>query len=329
MGLERPLISVIVPVYNVEGYLGGCVDSLLAQTYPNIEVILVDDAATDGSGSLCDAYAAQDSRVRAIHFPENRGPSAARNEGLRQGRGEMVSFVDADDRVEPELLEKLYESLTGAGADISACGASGIALKPGPAAVYSQGDAIQCLAQGAPFNHVTWGKLYRTGLLWPDPFDEAVFYSEDLLFLYAALKRAGRVSYRPDILYHYTQREGSQVQSGITQRKCTAIPAQDSVCQDAAASFPEALDGFRQLALESDRNLAVLAVKNGCEGGRPFRYLKRLQANIRRHFSWKALALCPSKKNAASILLLYTSAAAFWGVARARAGVQGWKGGAR
>ena len=175
---------------------------------------------------------------------------------------------------------------------------------------------------------VPWGKLYRAELVKQCPFDEDVFYSEDLLFLYAVLKRARRVAYRPDVLYHYTQRTGSQVQSGMTRRKCTALSAHDLVCADAAASFPEAVEDFRQLVLEADRNMAVLAVKNGCEGGRTFSYLKQIQANVRRHFSRRALALCPGRKEAASILLLYVSAAAFWAAAAVCTRRKGRRGGA-
>lgn len=327
MQLENPLISVVTPVYNVEKYLGACLESLLAQTYAHIEIILVDDASTDGSGSLCDAYAARDSRIKVVHFPQNRGPSAARNEGLGQAQGKFISFVDSDDRAAPGLLEKLYQNLEETGADISACGADGLVLKSGPATVYTQKDAVRCLARGSPFNLVPWGKLYRAQLLRGCSFDEAVFYSEDLLFLYHVLKGAQRVSYIPDVLYHYTQREGSQVQSGMTQRKCTALSAQDAVCKDAASHFPEALEDFRQLVLESDRNMAVLAVKNGCEGGHVFPYLKRLRENVRQHFSWKALALCPSKKNAVAIFLLYVNTLAFWGAAKSATGLKGRKGG--
>lgn len=324
--MEKPLISVIVPVYNVEGYMEACLDSLLAQTWPNFEIILIDDASADGSGQICDGYADRDARVRAVHFLRNRGPSAARNEGVRRARGEFISFVDSDDRVEPQLLEALYRCLEENQGDISACGADGIALKGGPAAVCAQAEAVRGLARGVPFSLVPWGKLYRAELAKGCPFDEAVFYSEDLLFLYQAFKLARRVCYLPDVLYHYTYRVGSQVQSGMTERKCTALSAQDAVCADAGENFPEAVEDFRQLILESDRNMAVLAVKNGCEGGRTFHYLKRLQANVRRHFTWRALALSSSKKNAASILLLYASAAAFWGATALFTGIKGRRG---
>ncbi len=315
MEQRKQPISVIVPVYNVEAYLRDCLNSLLAQTYPNTEILLVNDASTDHSGGICDSYAARYAQVRAFHFSKNRGPSAARNEGIRRAQGAFISFVDADDCVEPKLLEKLYRSLCENKAEISACAADGVDVKSGPAAVYSRAGAVRCLAQGAPFSHVPWAKLYKAALLKQCPFDETIYYSEDLLFLYTVLKRVERVAYLPDILYHYNQREGSQVQSGMNERKSTALLAHDFVCKDAAKNFAAAVEDFRQLTLEADRSMAMLAVKNGCEGGRTFLYLKRLQANIRRHFSWRALALCPRIKEAISILILYVSAAAFWGIA--------------
>lgn len=315
--MEKPLISVIVPVYNVGDYLERCMDSVLSQTYPNFEVVLVDDASTDQSGAVCDACAARDSRVRAVRLSQNRGPSAARNEGIRRARGAYISFVDADDRVEPDLLEKLYESLVQAGAEVSACGADGIDLKRGPTAVYTRSEAVRCLARGVPFNLVPWGKLYSAELVKKTLFPENIFYSEDLLFLYSVLKQSRRVSYRPDILYHYTQREGSQMQSGASERKLTAFAAQDFVCEDAGVSFPEAAEDFRLLALEANRCLAVLTVKKGGEGGHTLGYLKRIQKNTRRHFSWRTVKRCPRKRDAAALLALCTSAWGFWAAASA------------
>ena len=307
---------MIVPVYNVEGYLEDCLESLLAQTYPSFEILLIDDASRDNSGAICDAYAARDSRVQVVHFPENRGPSAARNEGIRQARGAYISFVDADDRVEPDLLEKLYEALMEAGADVSACGADGIVLGSGPAAVYTREEAICCLARGVPFNLVPWGKLYRAELVKGSPFREDIFYSEDLLFLYLVLKQARRVSYRPDALYHYTQREGSQMQSGASERMLTAFAAQDFVCQDAARNFPDAAEDFRLLALEANRCLAVLTVKKGGEGGRTLLYLRRIRENTRRHFRWRVMTRCPRRRYAVALLALWASAEGFWAMAK-------------
>lgn len=309
------LISVVVPVYNAGPYLRQCLNSLAAQTYPHVEIILVDDGSSDGSGQVCREYAERDGRFQYVRLSANRGPSAARNVGVRQAAGAFISFVDADDYVEPGLLERLHCSLTRNGADISACGADGIRLETGPARSYSRVEAVCCLAKGSPFNHVQWGKLYRTDLVRSCPFDENVFYSEDLLFLYQALKRSGKVSYIPDGLYHYVNREGSQMHSGMSARKCTALAVQEAVCRDAATQFPEAEPHFRRLALETNRCMAMLAVKAGAEDGDVCAYLRRLRDDSRRHFSWRALFLFPSKKDAAAVLALCAGAAVFRGTA--------------
>ena len=107
---ETPLVSIIVPVYQVEAYISECVESLLAQTYTNLEILLVDDGSTDSSGEICDEYAVKDDRVRVVH-QRNQGPSVARNSGLDHMKGEYVAFVDSDDVVLPDFIESLYELL--------------------------------------------------------------------------------------------------------------------------------------------------------------------------------------------------------------------------
>lgn len=321
------LISVVVPVYNAGPYLKRCLDSLAAQTYPRWEAILVDDGSTDGSGRVCRGYAQRDKRFQYARLPANRGPSAARNEGVGRAAGAFISFVDADDYVEPGLLEGLHRSLTESGADISACGADGIRLESGPARTYSRQEAVCCLGRGAPFNHVPWGKLYRADLARACPFDERAFYSEDLLFLYEAVKRSNGVSCIPDVLYHYVCREGGQMQSGMSARKCTALAVQETVCRDAAAAFPQAEPHFRRLALETDRWLATLTVKLGAEDGEASAYLKLLRDDARRHFSWRALSLFASKKDAAAVLALCMGAPVFRGIAAAFLGLKRLGGG--
>ena len=108
------LVSVIVPVYNAEKYLPACLDSLLAQSLTDFELLLVDDGSRDASGAICDEYAVRDSRIRVFHIP-NGGVSAARNLGLDHARGEFVVFVDADDRVMPDHLERFARSGIGEG----------------------------------------------------------------------------------------------------------------------------------------------------------------------------------------------------------------------
>ena len=119
-GQTLPVVSIIVPVYNVKSYVGECVESLCRQTYTNLEILLVDDGSTDGSGEVCDEYAGRDERIRVIH-QANRGLSGARNMGLDDARGEYIAFVDSDDLVSTNYVETLYELLMKYEADIAAC----------------------------------------------------------------------------------------------------------------------------------------------------------------------------------------------------------------
>ena len=114
------LISVIVPVYNVEQYLEKCVQSIQTQTYSNLEILLVDDGATDSSGRLCDELATTDERITVIH-KENGGLSSARNEGQKNAKGEYILFVDSDDYIHEEMIESLYQQLIAENADVSSC----------------------------------------------------------------------------------------------------------------------------------------------------------------------------------------------------------------
>ena len=114
------LISVIVPIYKVEKYLHKCIDSILAQTYTNLEIILVDDGSPDNCGKICDEYAAKDSRIKVIHQP-NGGLSAARNAGLDIATGDYIGFVDSDDYIAPDMYEKLYNALVKNDADMAIC----------------------------------------------------------------------------------------------------------------------------------------------------------------------------------------------------------------
>ena len=115
------MISVIVPVYKVEPYLRQCVDSILDQSYEDLEVLLIDDGSPDNCSEICEEYARLDDRVKTFHT-ENRGLSSARNYGLQQAKGEFVGFVDSDDWIEPDMFMNLLQRMEEAGADFCVCG---------------------------------------------------------------------------------------------------------------------------------------------------------------------------------------------------------------
>ncbi|MBQ9467498.1 MAG: glycosyltransferase [Clostridia bacterium] len=207
------MISIIIPVYNVVRYIRQTLESVAAQTYADLEVILVDDGSTDGSGGICDEFAAADRRFKVFHTA-NRGVSAARNLGLDESHGEYVGWVDADDWTEPEMFRTLLRALNEADADISVCAYRYEYLtcsKPcygGVKDCILRGDGIVRALAGGEFGNVFWNKLFRRRC-WDDvrfPVDR-VF--EDVAVLHETALTAKTVVFISDTLYHYRKREES------------------------------------------------------------------------------------------------------------------------
>lgn len=208
---EKSLISVIVPVYNVEQYLRPCLDSLLGQTYRELEILLIDDGSPDGSGAICDEYAEKDGRIRVFHT-ENRGVSAARNLGLKEAKGDYIGFVDSDDWIEPEMYELLTRNLEETGSDVSICGIYYENLKLGKKAfsaetVFRDGEILEALMAKKITVHI-WNKLYRRKVLDHVSFPEGIVF-EDEYFIFDAMDSAETVSLITPQLYHYRKREQS------------------------------------------------------------------------------------------------------------------------
>ena len=205
-------VSIIVPVYNCERYLKRCVDSILAQTFPDIEVILVDDGSPDGSGAICDEYAKRDERVVVIH-KENGGVSSARNMGLDRASGQYIMFCDSDDCVSPEWVEKLYHLVSRAEVDWAFCGYQRISSEDGKA-IFKR--PIQGFPEIVPRKtfwqlrnifHSLWNKIFKKEII--DKFgirlDERRSYSEDFLFNLEYLKSCTRsIGLCEEMLYYYT-----------------------------------------------------------------------------------------------------------------------------
>ena len=165
---REDLISVIIPVYNKEKYLRKCLDSVLAQTYGNIEVLLVDDASSDKSRDICDEYAKKDGRISVIYLEKNRGASHARNVGLDRAEGEFFCFVDADDYTEKDMLRRLYDNLKENQADVSICAVDYIGfgaytakrLEGNDNIVLSGEEAVSCMIKRQFFDWGPCGKIY-------------------------------------------------------------------------------------------------------------------------------------------------------------------------
>lgn len=206
------LISVIVPVYKVEPYLDKCIQSIVDQTYKNLEIILVDDGSPDKCGTICDEWAAKDSRIRVIH-KENGGVSTARNAGIASATGEYLCFVDSDDAIDPQFAYLLYCAAKEANADVAVCEMCRIpAGEAIPSAYcgtpeigsYSTEDALTSLIEGGIFKGGPCDKLYHKSLIAGAEFPVG-FRHEDEFFTHRVLIRAKRLAYVNAPLYIYFQ----------------------------------------------------------------------------------------------------------------------------
>lgn len=211
------MISVIVPVYKVERYLRQCIDSILNQTYRDVEILLIDDGSPDRCGEICEEYAKKDNRIRVFHT-ENKGLSAARNLGLREAKGEYIGFVDSDDWIEPDMYEILLNTF-GENSDISACGVrreySGSYYDYSIYnTVLKKQEAIQSLVCG--LSNAVWNKLFKRSCWRGIEFPERQ-NTEDTAIIYKVFLNANSISCTSKVLYHYRMRNNSIVHTQTTK----------------------------------------------------------------------------------------------------------------
>lgn len=240
-----PLISVIVPVYKVEAYLDRCVQSIVDQTYHNLEVILVDDGSPDNCPAMCDAWAEKDSRIKVIH-KENGGLSDARNAGMAVATGELMGFVDSDDWISPETYQLLYERMAVDGSDIVACGVemvweddmpSRMLTRPGYCVLDAQ-EAMQAIIEESWLKQPVWYKLYKTKLI-QDVLFPVGKYHEDVFWSYQAVGKACKVSVFDTPCYHYVQRESSIMGEEYSLKRLDALEAKLMRNQYIEEHYPE------------------------------------------------------------------------------------------
>ena len=221
---RKGYITVIVPVYNVEKYLDRCMESILHQTYAQLEIILVDDGSKDSSGRICDIYAQKDSRVQVIH-KANGGLSSARNAALDIVQGEYIGFVDSDDYISVDMFEQLYQACEKNNSDIAICchytqrGDKLLIEAPieDEDRLYTNREALEVLLRDQGMKNYVWDKLYKASLFQEIRFPEGKNY-EDIATTYQLFYRARRLCRIPQYLYYYQIREGS-ISSHVEDRK--------------------------------------------------------------------------------------------------------------
>lgn len=262
-----PQVSIIVPVYNGEKYLRECLDSILAQTYADFELIVVDDASTDGSRAIADEYKERDRRVRLITMPHNSGQAAARDIGTEHSCGQYVSYVDADDILAPDALQILTD-LTERHPHIDiAIGQYSEKPLPAKRRPHSSREVSACealertLYQEPLYHQSPWGKLYRREILGNEPFVPGRYY-EDFEALGRLYLTSHHVAVTDAVLYYYRQHSGSFIHTWSPKR-LDALWAADEVCDYVDRACPGLAAAALSRAFSAYCNIYLLARRAG------------------------------------------------------------------
>ena len=265
--ISEPLISVIVPVYNVEEYLDQCLESIVGQSYRHLEILVVDDGSTDSSGDMCDRWAERDERIRVFHQP-NGGLSAARNTALNAMTGEWVTMVDSDDVLHPDATAILFDTIQREQADMVIGGYMTVAEDETPkwpkqtekdniCQTYSQQEAILAIFYQRGLDHSAWTRIYRASLFDDIRYPVGQLY-EDLAIIYPLLKKCDKVVKIDKVLYAYRQR-GSSILGSFSPRRADVLKILESLERDTQSQDSVYSDAIRSRLLSAYFNILLLS----------------------------------------------------------------------
>lgn len=244
-GNNDDLISVIVPVYNVESYLDRCIESILKQTYCQLEIILIDDGSTDNSGSMCDTYSSKDKRVKVIH-KENGGLSDARNVGIDACKGKYITFVDSDDFLDKTYIAFLYYLIRQGEYQISICNpkyyydGDQIIAWNGKEVIKKMNniEALKIMLYQQYYDTSAWGKLYEKHLFSSVRFPKGRLF-EDLGTIYKIMLLSKNVIFSNRELYYYQQRNTSISGEKYNDRKKDYLEFAEQIFSEVKEEYPE------------------------------------------------------------------------------------------
>lgn len=284
--MNKPLVSILTPVYNVEEYLPKCLDSILGQTYPNLQVVLIDDGSKDNSWAVCKEYAAKDFRLEIYH-QENQGVATTRNHLLEKVKGDYVLFVDSDDWIESDMVEYLLIKITESKADIVTCSMvvndNSVNTTHISIELWNQDKAIKEFLKHISLNGSLWNKLVKTSLLHNLKFHCEISYGEDALFTWQVLQRVKQVLYTDKKLYHYRRNLSSLSRQAWTpEKKGSGHQVWETITADTEKIWPQYLEIAKaRFALEDFWGLYYAAL---C-GYRYDNHIRIRQANVRQNMS--------------------------------------------
>ena len=315
--MKMPLISVVLPIYNIESYLDRCMEAVLNQTYSNLEILMVDDGSPDGCPQICDRYAEQDSRVRALH-KENGGLSDARNYGIARARGEYITCIDPDDYVDPDYVEYLYRLIDKYETRMSICQH---VTEYDSGAVRDHGregdeclDTETCLRRMLYHDVIdtsAWAKLYHRSLFETVSYPKGKIF-EDIGTTYALMMQCDSgIAVGYESKYHYMYHMNSIVNSSFSPRKLDLLEMTDKMARDVTRAYPslkQAVLRRRVYARFSTLNQMLHVKGYDEERGKIISFILRNRMSIMRD------PLAPRRDKAAMVLLYtnYQVYKAFW-----------------
>lgn len=251
--MEDKIISVIIPVYNVEKYLNRCIDSVVNQTYTNLEIILIDDGSSDSSGKIADEWGKRDKRIKVIH-KKNEGVSVARNYGVELARGKYIGFVDSDDYIEKNMFEILYKNILYTNSNISMCNYYIVNqdytynhkhnINGNLLIIENQQDFFKLLNRNY-YRGFVWNKIFEREIVRNIKFDEKIHMCEDLLWVSRIATESIKYCFDNRCLYYYVKREDSAYNSGMTEKNISVIKAYESIIKMLEENKIKCVDEYK------------------------------------------------------------------------------------
>lgn len=221
---KNDLISIVIPVYNAEKYLHECLESIVNQTYNNIEIILVNDGSKDSSKEICEYFVKKYKNIKFIN-QKNKGVSSARNEGIKKATGEYILFVDSDDYIDKNMIELLYNAIIDTDSELSICNVYGNKSFENIPSIIDRKTALDLILDKDKFRGYPVNKLYKSKYVKKILFNPNIRICEDLLFNCQYISMINKISIVNEYLYHYNRNENSAINNNKNLNKKTALEA--------------------------------------------------------------------------------------------------------
>lgn len=283
--MNNPLISILLPVYNTSAYLHQCLDSVLAQTYTNLQVVLVDDGSKDNSLEICQQYAVKDPRVEVYH-QENQGVATARNVLLSKIKGDYFLFVDSDDWIEPLMVEYMFSRVMAYNVGMVTCAKvlnDTDNFESAKEDIWKQDKLLKKFLRHVNFSGALWNKLFKTSLLGKAQFRTDIWYGEDALFTWQLIQNVDKVCVTNKQLYNHRINKGSiSAQNWTPDKKGSGHLVWKSITDDVAKTYPQYIDvANARYATEDMWGIYYASLCNY-----PYdEHIRERQLNVKKHFS--------------------------------------------